>query len=200
MTTDQSQASHFASRLKAINGSGETLKSPDVTTVLTSKPESKGEFFSFKKVEGHNGADPADDPAWQRLWLSSLRRSWRSLSLVPSFPDAPMVRMAQVLAVVGQRHLEKPIIVIDAVDLQLDELGFVMDQLMAYRESGQTVIVALGLVTEKPPCLSVAQATDGCLLCLKMGRSKMKDANRIIEDIGREKFIGSFALKEEKRK
>lgn len=171
-----------------------------LTTVLTSKPQAKGEFFSLHEVKSKDGSDPADDPEWQRLWLATLRRPWNSLAIVPSWNNAPMVRMAHVLAAVGQRHLDRSIVVIDATDLQLDELSYVMDQMKTYKESGQSVLIALGLIAKKPPCLSVAQAADACLLCLQMGSSTFKDANRIIDDIGREQFVGSFALRREKKR
>lgn len=178
---------------------GKALEASTLTTVLTSKPQAKGEFFSLEKVEGHHGEDPTDNPDWQRLWLASLRRPWRALAIVPTWAGAPVLRIAHVLAAVGQRHLDRPIIVLDAVELQLDELSYVMEQLKSYRESNQSVIIALGLVSQRPPCLSIAQAADACLLCLKMGRSTFKEANRTIEDIGRERFAGSFAIAEERR-
>ncbi|HMJ12711.1 MAG TPA: hypothetical protein VK524_14920, partial [Polyangiaceae bacterium] len=52
------------------------------------------------------------DPEWQKLWLSLLKRPWSSLALVPASAGAPhdfTLNVAVTLARIGLLHLGIPI-------------------------------------------------------------------------------------------
>jgi hypothetical protein len=62
------------------------------------------------------------------------------------------------------------------------------------------VLIALGPVLERPASLALAQAADAAILCLVLGDGSIAEATRTIEEIGRERFLGSVILRARKDK
>lgn len=139
--------------------------------------------------------DPASAIAWQRLWLATQRRPWRSLAVIPASGPVATPRVARALAGVGSSHLGSSIRLTDATTITIAGLGACLRGLSDPRESPGRVIVALGPVLEDPASLAVAQAVDVAILCLVLGESSIADAERTIEEVGRARFVGSLILR-----
>lgn len=139
--------------------------------------------------------DPASAIAWQRLWLSTQRREWRSLAVIPVGGRIATPPVARALVSVGSSHLGAPIRLDDATKITIAALGACLRGLTGPRESAARVIVALGSVLENPASLAVAQAADAAILCLVLGDSSISEAERTIEEVGRARFVGSLILR-----
>jgi hypothetical protein len=139
--------------------------------------------------------DPGSAIAWQRLWLTTQRRPWRSLAVIPVGGHVTTPRVARALAGVGSSHLGSRIRLTDATAITIAGLGACLRGLSDPRESPGRVIVALAPVLEDPASLAVAQAVDAAILCLTLGESSISASERTIEEVGRARFVGSLILR-----
>jgi hypothetical protein len=137
---------------------------------------------------------------WQKLWLATQRRSWRSLAVVPVGGGIPTPRVARALAEAGSSHLGPGMMVTDATNVTLEWLRASMESWTKRRGHVDRVLIALGPVLERPASLALAQAADATILCLVLGESSISDAARTIEEVGRERFLGSVILRARKDK
>lgn len=139
--------------------------------------------------------DPGQDVDWQKLWLATQRRAWRSLVIVPSGDEADSLPVAKALSVVAFHHLGKTIRVVDATKLTLGELESRSNEVALHKSRGDTVIIALSPLRSSPASLTLAQSADAAILCVSLGRSDIAAANEALDQIGRDRFLGSIILK-----
>lgn len=137
--------------------------------------------------------DPALDVAWQRLWLATRRRAWTTLAIVPTSAELSALPTARALASVGWYHLDRPVDVLDATETDLSALQEVLDDLARRRSARRITIVAVGPAGSSPVSAGIARAVDAALLALKLG-DRVDDAERALEDIGAEHFLGSVLV------
>src|ERR1043165_6875921 len=105
---------------------------------------------------------------WQRLWLATQERAWRSLALVPAGAGAPLditVHIAMALARTGMQHMGTQIHVADATELGLEDTAVLTAQVRESARSG-LVIVALAPVSMNPVTVPLAQSSDCAVLCV----------------------------------
>ena len=138
--------------------------------------------------------DPTSAVAWERLWLATQRRPWRSLAVIPAGAGVQTSRIARALVGVGSSHLGPSIQIADATTITLAGLEACLRACLEPREDIQRVLIALGPVLENPASLALAQAADAAILCLVLGESSISDAERTIEEVGRARFVGSMIL------
>jgi hypothetical protein len=143
-------------------------------------------------LEGALGA--AEEIDWQKLWLETQRRPWKTLAIVPSCASIQTLDIARVLAIIGRRHLGLRFVVVDATHLSLRRLEEMKSAITAHVESDQRVILALRPSTESPTSLALARSADTALLAVLLGETSRGVAERIVDDIGAEHFVGSFVL------
>jgi hypothetical protein len=136
---------------------------------------------------------PAKRTDWLKLWLATQRTPWRSLALVPSgqMPADFTIEIAVSLVQIGSLHLGSPIRIADGTGVPLAQIAQFTEELDALKEADVPLLMALGPIRDNPTMVSLAQAADAALLCVPLGLSSMKDANRTLDEIGRERFIGS---------
>lgn len=159
----------------------------------------------------------------EELWLALALVDWSSVVVVPADPAGTTAALASALAEVGARLSLEPVsalrLEIDhdprvAADLQqilrrdrsrnqLARLaphgapGRDQDEQQLGDEptarSGKT-IVSIPAVTRDPLGVAVAQAADAVVVTLALGRTRVADARRTIELIGRERIVGCFVV------
>jgi hypothetical protein len=137
---------------------------------------------------------PWHDIEWQKLWLATQARPWRSLALVPSgttMGDDLTVRIAARLARTGMTHVGVPVRAVDATRVPLGQLVEFTEELERVARFGDLVLVAVAPTTKSPVSIALAQATDVALLCTPMN-AKWRDAERAIEQVGRHRFLGTM--------
>lgn len=132
---------------------------------------------------------------WQRLWVATQGRPWRSMALVPAGEDGPpdaTLEIAMALARTGMRQVGSQIHVADATQLDLEGAREFVSQVRASVNTGP-VILALSPVAKNPVMVPLAQSADCALLCIILGHTKSADAQRTVDEIGKQHFIGVFA-------
>jgi hypothetical protein len=157
---------------------------------MTSYPHSEGPLARA----GAARVEPWRNEEWQKLWLATQGRGWRSLAVVPAGPGAPpdfTVVVANTLARTGMSHLNAPFHVADATRLPLAHLVSFAEELKHYTKEGEFVLVALAAATVNPITISLAQSADAALLCVLMEEMSSSDAKKTVNRIGPARFIGS---------
>jgi len=139
--------------------------------------------------------DHVRQSAWQRLWLEVQRRPWTVLAVVPASPHRSTLRAACALGAVGWYHLARRVDVVDASTLDLMHLEDGLEDLARRRESRNKTIIAVDSVVASPTSLAITRACDLALMCVRIGDS-IADAERTIEDIGVDRFVGCFLLRQ----
>ena len=136
------------------------------------------------------------DPVWQRVWLRSQSRSWSSLAVIGtsrktmSGPLQVVQGLAKVAWALGQ-----DLVVIDARGVDLVRLAQVQAQIRSLSARGTRSLVALSVPAENPVTVPIAQFTEAAILCVTLGESRMVLAEQTIEQIGRDRFIGTVLLR-----
>jgi len=141
----------------------------------------------------------------QRLWLEVHRHQWSSLVLVPADPGASATSIAASLAKAGAALGDPELRVLNAEGMGLEAIrGVIADlKLMADLSTRAVststgdpwrVVVTIESVLSNPLGVMLAQAADMALLCVRKRKTKLAAAQKTVELIGRDLFIGSVVL------
>ncbi|WXH29682.1 hypothetical protein WA016_03641 [Myxococcus stipitatus] len=154
---------------------------------------------SSSSAEGSDSTVPA--PALQRLWFALERRGWAYLTVVPAHPGAPALEAATAILEAGapyaatqKIHLE------DATGIAPAEAPRRVLELRERVSRGERVVVIIDSVLTRPASLPLALAADGVLLCVTLGETDFGSANKTMEFIGADRFVGSVTFPQLKKK
>ncbi len=146
----------------------------------TALAQRRGDFFS--------------DVQLQHLWLATQRRAWRSLAVVSASAGLPTMDSANMLAKMAWRYSGEPTSVFDLRDVSLRLVEHQLREIQVQVGAGDRVFIALRSVTENPAAVPIARAADALILCVALGQTDMKSAQRTLDAIGRERFLGSILV------
>jgi hypothetical protein len=136
------------------------------------------------------------DASWQRIWLRAQGRDWVSLALIgssPSFPHATL-RVAGMLARISE-ELGHPLVVLDARGVELRTMASIQARMRSLAARGTRAITVLQLPMYNPITVPIAQAADASMLCVFVGESRLANAQQTIEQVGRDRFLGTVILR-----
>jgi hypothetical protein len=136
------------------------------------------------------------DNEWQRIWFSIRQQGWTSLALVPSHSGIDAVKVAEAFAETGRVQGERPVSVINATGVQLENVQQLIESVAATVNRGEWVIVPVDAIAENPSAIAIVQGTSAALLLIRLGESLIASAQNALDAVGREKFLGSVVLDE----
>lgn len=138
------------------------------------------------------------DASWQRIWLRAQGRDWVSLAVIGSSPQAPeaTLRVAGMLARISE-ELGHPLVVLDARNVELRTMASIQARMRSLAARGTRAITVLQLPMYNPITVPIAQAADASMLCVFVGESRLANAQQTIEQIGRDRFLGTVILRHE---
>ncbi len=150
---------------------------------------------------GARGAYQGDAEAfYQGLWFTLMRSRWTSLALIPSEEGETTAGIATRLSGIGRRLSSVPVtflVMAGAMDYASAGkfVATVAGKSVAPSDElpSSRVIVAVPSVLSDPLALSVTEAADAVALCVRIGTSHIRAAERTIELVGRAKFLGCVA-------
>ncbi len=129
------------------------------------------------------------------LWaMLNQRHRWSSLVVVPSHVGGSGQQTARAILEVGTKQGTTPIHFLDAEGLELGSAQHVVNEMLAYVEQGDRVVVLIDSVISNPVGLEIALAAERALLCVTLGDSDFSSARRTLDLIGKERFVGSVTL------
>jgi hypothetical protein len=140
-----------------------------------------------------------DDAGLTHLWLAAQRRRWRSLALIPVGADVPVLALAAGLAEVGQQHLGGPVAVRDATHVTLPSLQSELFTLGELGDCAEHTVIALPPLLGSPAGVAVAQAANLAVLCIALGKSAIAEAEAVVEEVGRDRVLGTVILADRKK-
>jgi hypothetical protein len=133
------------------------------------------------------------DPIIQRIWVRSQMSAWTTLAIVGTSDRMPegTMSIARGLARVAAES-GGALGLIDGRGLELKHLAQVQARLRS-TVARQTVVV-LPLPKDNPVTVSVAQVCDAAIFCVFIGETSRVVAAQSIEQIGRDRILGSVIL------
>lgn len=131
---------------------------------------------------------------WQRIWFSIRQHTWSSLALVPSHGGIDVVKVAQSLVATGRLQGERPVELIDATGVQLENVQQVIASVTAVAERGEHAIVPVDSIHDNPSTIAIVQAASMALLVVRLGESLLASAQTTLDVVGRPRFIGSIVV------
>jgi hypothetical protein len=135
------------------------------------------------------------DTDWQRIWFTAARqRDWSSLALVPSDASADVGRLAQMLAMTGQAHGERPVAVVNATGVRLEDVEQVIDSFEAIVARAERALVPVDPIADNPAAIPILRACSAAILVVGLRESLLADAQNTIEIVGRDRFLGSVVV------
>jgi hypothetical protein len=136
-----------------------------------------------------------DDVRYQKLWLATQRKQWRSLAVVGASASIETIGVAELLAKIAWWYRGEPSCVFDLRDASLRLVEYQVQEIAMQVESGLRVILALRSISENPTAIPLARAADAVVLCVGLGKTQFKSAEKTIEEIGRERVLGCIVVK-----
>jgi hypothetical protein len=106
-----------------------------------------------------------------------------------------MVEIAEILAQIAWCYRGEPTTVLDLRDVSLRLAEYQTQEAQAQADSGVRVLVGLRSIVENPAAALVAQASDATLLCVELGRTNLHAAIQTIEEVGRERILGTVLVR-----
>lgn len=131
---------------------------------------------------------------WQELWFATLVRPWSSLVVVPASPGVSGLVVASALADVAKLHRAKPVQMVNAESTELVDANALIESVRHQTAKGELVIIAVGSLFENQASIPIARAADAALLCVELGGSDFHSAEKTLQMIGKERFLGSVNL------
>jgi hypothetical protein len=127
----------------------------------------------------------ADDPKTQQLWIALQQRSWRSLAVVAASKGIGTLKVANDLAKIAWWYTGQPTCVFDMRDLSLRLLDHQLRDMGGQLKGGERVFIALRSSGENPTAVPLARAADLAVLCVRLGATDAKSAEKTLEAVGR---------------
>lgn len=147
-------------------------------------------------VRREAGPAAAEDVQSQLLWLATQKRPWRSLAVVGGSAGVPTLEVANMLAKLSWLYRGQPSSVADFRELSLRLVEYQLRDLsMQLQAEPVTVVVALRSIFENPTVVPVASTVDAAILCIQIGRTSIRAARKTVDTIGRDRFIGTLAVR-----
>ncbi len=146
-----------------------------------------------------NAQNVLDDVRLQKLWLAAERRRWRSLAVIAAGKAMDTLPVAEMFAKIAWWYRGEPSCVFDLRDLSLRLAEHQVQEVRAQIDAGSRVIIALRSIFENPTTVPIAREADAVLLCIGLGKTKFKSAEKTIDEIGRDRLVGSIVLRPAKK-
>jgi hypothetical protein len=135
-----------------------------------------------------------DRADWQRMWLRTQIRDWRTLALVPGDDQTSTFDVANLIARLGFEHGES-IQVADTRELRLKHVAAYLEGTRWDATQGDRIIFATRSASSNLATVPIARAADCAILCVSLGTTSLKAVRGTIEQIGRKHFLGSFLVR-----
>lgn len=132
----------------------------------------------------------------ERIWFRTQSREWRTLAIVPTDLDSSKaaIGMAKLLIALGAQHDDK-LNLADFRTIPQSRLTSFLELAQWYVNNGERLVYTTHPIDENPTTVRVARTADCVLLCASIGRSSIRSIEDAIEQIGRERFLGSVIFR-----
>src|SRR5262249_32414390 len=126
--------------------------------------------------------------------LSLRRRPWRSLAVVSASKGIATLALSNTLAKMAWWYTGEPTCVFDMRDLSLRLVEYQLRDMASQLEHAKRVFIALRSTSENPTAVPLARAADAAVLCVELGKTDIKGAQKTLDEVGRERFLGTIIV------
>jgi hypothetical protein len=140
---------------------------------------------------------PRDEAFWsgvRRLWVSTLRHPWKALVLVPATGGLAARQVARALCVVGVNEGGEPVHFIDGEGVDLGQASRLAAEVSENARQGLRSIIVTGSLGQQASAVPLALASDFAVLGVRLGHTTAEEVERTVDEVGRNKVIGSVLL------
>ncbi len=137
---------------------------------------------------------PLPDRRWQQIWFAAMRRPWSSMALVPARPGTSALYMGEALASVGRLHGDRAVKLLDAETTELPAVADVGKSMAAIVDRRELAVVATDCPLARPASIAIARMADAAVLVVALGEARFSEARRVMDLVGRDRFIGAVTL------
>jgi hypothetical protein len=131
---------------------------------------------------------------WQRVWFALRQQPWTSLALVSTHEDIDILAVAEALAATGRQVGERPVTVKDATGVELSAIQTVIEDINVAKDRDEWALVPVDPIPRNAAAIAVVRATSAAVLVIRLGESLMSDAQSTLEDVGRDRFVGTIIV------
>jgi hypothetical protein len=149
---------------------------------------------AFASGRSQRSVRPWDRAEYQRLWLRMERRDWRTLAIVPGEEGMSTYEVASLIMSLGVHHGES-IGLFDFRDIQIPRVVPVLESACGRMGQGERILFATRSIRENLATIPLARATDGVVLCVSLGSTDLGFVEETIDQIGRDRFLGSIVVR-----
>jgi hypothetical protein len=135
-----------------------------------------------------------DRADWQRIWLGTQSRPWRTLAVVAADRGLSTYEVASLITALGRQHGES-IGMADVRDVGLNRVANILELVNEVVTSGERVVMSARSITENLATIPLARAADCVLLCVSLGSTSIALVEETVAQLGKERFLGSLLLK-----
>jgi len=140
-------------------------------------------------------AETADSHVeWEPLWLSLLTRPWSALAVIGSDTSTDVIRVADILASVGNRRGERTVRVVSAVGATPPQVHGIVEQLSHGSTGADLILVPCDPLQANPAMLPILHATSGVVLVVRLGESRIASARKTVSTVGRDKVFATVTI------
>ena len=129
------------------------------------------------------------------LWYKLLARPWSCLVVVSPDQNPDTLRLARSLAELGTHYRRHPVEVIDGLGLDVERAAAIALKVESQegdpRRPEPRFVIALDSPIANPIAFGVLAAGDAVLMLLEKGVTRIPEARRIAEAVGRERLVGA---------
>jgi hypothetical protein len=162
---------------------------------MTTSNYNKPDWTVASDVEAPMSVDGSwDRTDWQRMWLRTQSRDWRTLALVPGDDQTSTFDVANLIARLALDHGES-IHVADMRELRLKYVDAFLEGTRWDASQGDRIIFATRAASANLTTVAVARAADCAILCVSLGSTSLDSVRETIEQIGRKHFLGSLVVR-----
>lgn len=136
----------------------------------------------------------ADDPAWQRAWLSLEVGEWRSLAVIPT-GDLCSLDLVHGLASVAWRQRGTPLVIADLRGIGLSALAAARGELRRRASSGERILVAVASFERNPTTATLVREVDKALIAVHMERAVRSHVKSTVKELGLQRCLGTVLIR-----
>lgn len=152
------------------------------------------EFDTNRPPRSQAAAPQETDPAWQRLWFSTLQSSWSSLAIVPANSGIDTKAIAESLAAAGRRHAARGVQIVNGVGATASDVEGLAGSAAAAVGRGDLVLMPVEAVDENSAAIPLIRACSAVLLAVRIGESRVASAKAVVETTGGVNVVGSIVI------
>jgi hypothetical protein len=129
---------------------------------------------------------------YEHIWVALLERPWRSLAVVPAAPGLAANGLARGVAQVGSDHRGTSVLFVSAEGARLGGSRKLLDSLAECAPF--STVISTDPPLESEAALLLARNVDAVLLVVPLGRARLGDVRRALEQIGRQRVLGAVSV------